>query len=159
MNAEQYSRMYEVFAAARRLSRSDREHYLLAACEDDNGLRAEVEKLLAVDARPAAIDNSRSAARESLEALSLVVGAPVRSPPEHIGHYRIHSELGRGGMGVVYEAEQDDPRRRVALKVIRTSMVSRSLLQRFRHEARVLGHLHGSSFWTVRWGPWFRHVV
>ncbi len=44
-------------------------------------------------------------------------------------------------MGVVYEAEQEDPRRRVALKVIRQGMVNRRLLSRFRHEAHVLGQL------------------
>jgi WD40 repeat protein len=45
-------------------------------------------------------------------------------------------------MGVVYEAEQDDPRRAVALKVIRPGLVSPALLKRFAHEARLLGRLH-----------------
>ena len=55
--------------------------------------------------------------------------------------YRVVRLIGEGGMGVVYEAEQDDPRRRVALKVIRPGLASRELLQRFRHEAQVLGQL------------------
>ncbi len=44
-------------------------------------------------------------------------------------------------MGVVFEAEQDNPRRVVALKVIRTGLASDSVVRRFRHEAEVLGRL------------------
>ncbi|MEO0630524.1 MAG: serine/threonine-protein kinase, partial [Planctomycetota bacterium] len=50
-------------------------------------------------------------------------------------------ELGRGGMGVVYEAEQDAPRRRVALKVIHRWLMSDRVLRRFDREAEVLGRL------------------
>jgi eukaryotic-like serine/threonine-protein kinase len=45
-------------------------------------------------------------------------------------------------MGTVYEAEQDNPRRTVALKVIRAGLVSPPLLKRFAHEAQILGRLH-----------------
>src|SRR5688572_9589566 len=61
--------------------------------------------------------------------------------PETVGPYRILRKLGQGGMGSVYEAEQDNPRRTVALKMIRPGLVSGSLLARFRHEAQVLGRL------------------
>src|SRR5262249_49920035 len=50
--------------------------------------------------------------------------------------------LGEGGMGAVYEAEQDNPRRPVALKVIRPGLVSPALLKRFAREAEILGRLH-----------------
>ncbi len=63
------------------------------------------------------------------------------TPLERVGAYRIIREIGRGGMGVVYEAEQDDPRRRVALKVVATGLASPGLVDRFRHEAQVLGRL------------------
>src|SRR5262249_48122191 len=49
---------------------------------------------------------------------------------------------GEGGMGTVYEAEQDNPRRTVALKVIRPGLASDALLQRFAREAQILGRLH-----------------
>jgi tetratricopeptide (TPR) repeat protein/predicted Ser/Thr protein kinase len=49
--------------------------------------------------------------------------------------------LGEGGMGTVYEAEQDNPRRTVALKVIRAGLVSPPLLKRFAREAHILGLL------------------
>ena len=61
--------------------------------------------------------------------------------PAQIGNYRIIREIGRGGMGIVYEAEQERPRRRVALKVIRTMNASPRLLQRFEREGQLLGRL------------------
>jgi serine/threonine protein kinase len=51
--------------------------------------------------------------------------------PAAIGHYRILRLLGEGGMGAVYEAEQDQPRRTVALKVIKPGHASPELLRRF----------------------------
>jgi tetratricopeptide (TPR) repeat protein/tRNA A-37 threonylcarbamoyl transferase component Bud32 len=58
-----------------------------------------------------------------------------------IAGYRLVRELGEGGMGIVYEAEQDSPKRRVALKLIRPGLASRRTLRRFEHEAEVLGRL------------------
>jgi tetratricopeptide (TPR) repeat protein len=68
------------------------------------------------------------------------------APPEHplpavIGRYRIVRLLGEGGMGTVYEAEQDSPRRNVALKVLKGGLGSPELLWRFEHESRALGRL------------------
>lgn len=65
-------------------------------------------------------------------------GAPV---PATIGRFRTLRVIGQGGMGVVYLAEQDNPRRQVALKVIRPGMASAGLLRRFEFEAQVLGRL------------------
>ena len=61
--------------------------------------------------------------------------------PERIGDYRIIRTLGEGGMGTVFEAEQDQPHRRVALKVIRPDFVSADLMRRFNRETEVLGRL------------------
>ena len=58
--------------------------------------------------------------------------------PASIGKYTIVRELGHGGMGVVYEATQDFPKRRVALKVIRPELIGRSTTRRFEHEAEAL---------------------
>jgi predicted Ser/Thr protein kinase len=61
---------------------------------------------------------------------------------ERIGDFRIVRVLGEGGMGVVYEAEQENPRRRVALKVVRTARMSvPEIVKRFEREAHVLGLL------------------
>lgn len=58
-----------------------------------------------------------------------------------VGAFRILRRIGAGGMGVVYEAEQDRPRRRVALKLIRPEFLSESALARFRRESELLGRL------------------
>ncbi len=62
--------------------------------------------------------------------------------PASIGRYRIVRLLGEGGMGAVYEAEQDQPRRRVALKVIKSAWADPDLLRRFEQEFQTLGRLH-----------------
>jgi tRNA A-37 threonylcarbamoyl transferase component Bud32 len=65
------------------------------------------------------------------------------SSPTQLGDFRIVRELGRGGMGVVYEAEQISLRRRVALKVLRFGAVAdKEALERFRREAETVAHLH-----------------
>ncbi len=54
-------------------------------------------------------------------------------PPSQLGEYRLRREIGRGGMGVVYEAVQESLGRRVALKVLPAGFAGRgSLLERFR---------------------------
>jgi tetratricopeptide (TPR) repeat protein len=63
------------------------------------------------------------------------------SLPAAIGRYRIVRLLGEGGMGTVYEAEQEQPRRFVALKVIRPGLATPERLWRFTHEAQALGRL------------------
>jgi tetratricopeptide (TPR) repeat protein len=57
------------------------------------------------------------------------------------GHYRLIRLIGRGGMGAVYEAEQDSPRRIVALKVIKPGLASEELARRFAQESQALGRL------------------
>ncbi|MDO9695222.1 MAG: serine/threonine-protein kinase [Candidatus Latescibacteria bacterium] len=61
--------------------------------------------------------------------------------PARVGRYRPLRILGQGGMGVVYEAEQDEPRRRVALKVIRPELATAEMRRRFSHESLFLGRL------------------
>ena len=68
--------------------------------------------------------------------------APERLLPETIGTYRILGLIGEGGMGAVYSAEQQQPKRVVALKVIRAGFASAELLRRFELESQVLGRLH-----------------
>lgn len=78
--------------------------------------------------------------------------APLpRSPAEPaaalgcLGDFRLLHEIGRGGMGIVYEAEQISLRRRVALKVLPfAAALDPKRLERFRHEAQAAAHLHHS---------------
>src|SRR5262245_33067325 len=139
-------RVEALFHQAADLPPEEQRALLDAACADDPGLRAEVERLLADDAR---------LGMDGIEETFLAspVARPPRPPthspgpgerpaPPRIGRYRILRLLGEGGMGVVYEAEQDNPRRTVALKVIRPGLVSPVLLKRFAQEAQILGRLH-----------------
>jgi eukaryotic-like serine/threonine-protein kinase len=66
----------------------------------------------------------------------------AEAPPAAIGRYRILRLLGEGGMGAVYEAEQELPHRMVALKVIRAGFANSEMLRRFENEAQALGRLH-----------------
>jgi non-specific serine/threonine protein kinase/serine/threonine-protein kinase len=68
--------------------------------------------------------------------------AAWRQLPATLGRYRILRLLGEGGMGAVYEAEQEKPRRAVALKVIKAAWSSPELVQRFQQEWQALGRLH-----------------
>ena len=68
---------------------------------------------------------------------------PATDAPATLGEFRIIRELGRGGMGVVYEAEQTSLRRHVALKVLRFGAVAdEDAMKRFRREAETVARLH-----------------
>src|SRR5260370_1044046 len=63
----------------------------------------------------------------------------ITRPPSHIGHYKLLQQIGEGGCGVVYMAEQQEPvRRRVALKIIKLGMDTRSVINRFEAERQAL---------------------
>src|ERR1700733_5813624 len=68
-------------------------------------------------------------------------GDSAPAQPSFIGRFRIIRLLGEGGMGAVYEAEQDHPRRIVALKIIKPGVASPELLRRFDQESHALGRL------------------
>ena len=76
--------------------------------------------------------------------------ARVDGPPRRLGEYRIIREIGRGGMGVVYEAEQLSLGRRVALKVLPPGAEDYApQVQRFRREARAAARLHHTNIVPV----------
>ena len=145
-------RVRELFAQAADLPRHEREAFLDAACRGDAALRAEVEGLLAYDSHFGADADEDGFLKSPLvrapeTKLSGSSLRPLREQPDlplHIGRYRILRRHGEGGMGTVYEAEQDNPRRTVALKVIRRGVVSPELVKRFGHEAQILARLQHS---------------
>lgn len=77
-------------------------------------------------------------------------GAAEQQPPERLGDFRILREIGRGGMGVVYEAEQESLGRRVAIKVLpRQFFEDAGRRQRFEREARLAAGLHHTNIVPV----------
>ncbi len=75
---------------------------------------------------------------------------PALAQLERLGDYRILREVGRGGMGVVYEAEQESLGRHVALKVLPSSaLLNPTYLARFRREAQAAGRLHHTNIVPV----------
>lgn len=85
----------------------------------------------------AVIDDERPEPRQRGEGLR----PRPTSTPKTIGHYRILEKLGEGGMGLVFAAEQDSPRRRVAVKLLRTAFASESAYRRFAVESEILARL------------------
>jgi len=119
--------------------------------EESDGSDAAGSKRAALDALDGAATDVRDAAIALMEAHHRAKGlllddstAPTRSalPPPTFDNYRVLREIGRGGFGVVYEAEQTHPvQRHVALKVLRADVASDATAARFRTEAAALARL------------------
>ncbi len=127
-----FDRVAELFEGARSRSGDERDAFLEASGETGEIL-GQVRELLA---------HHDDDAGDLDEAPGAGPGAGMfDDAPRTIGRYRIDRRLGLGGMGVVYLAEQDNPRRRVAIKVMRPGAISPELLKRFDLEAELLGRL------------------
>ena len=132
-----------IFAEARKLGAAARRAYLDGACGGDDTLRAEVEALLSAHDEapgPGAPDPFLPPRPDLAAEVLGATGGPERAPPEIPG-FRILGRRAEGGMGTVYVAEQDQPRRRVALKVLRPEGATPDGRRRFEREAEVLARL------------------
>jgi len=126
-----------IFDAALQLPAERRADYLQQACGDDTPLRQRVDRLLRAHEEaggflepPAALPPNQT----------VVVPIPLMEKPgDKIGRYKLLQQIGEGGCGVVYMAEQEEPvRRRVALKVIKLGMDTKSVIARFEAERQAL---------------------
>jgi serine/threonine protein kinase/WD40 repeat protein len=126
----------EVFLKALELpSAGARQEYLAGACAGNTALRAEVEALLEASARAGSFLESPATA------LAETVDRPPVSerPGTAIGPYKLLEQIGEGGFGVVFLAEQQQPiRRKVALKVLKPGMDSKQVIARFEAERQAL---------------------
>ena len=129
MDAERWQRVSELFHSACDYPPEQRKARLLESCPEDEDLRREVESLL----------NQEISLNGPLERVAQQAGE--RRFPQAIGRYRIRALVGEGGMGAVYEAEQENPRRTVALKVVRSVLAAPELRRRFVQESQALGRL------------------
>src|SRR5215831_3952198 len=102
------SMLREVFTEAAEIADSAaRSAFLDSACNGDKTLRAKVERLLRAESRAGNFLRERGD--------TTTFGLSLEKPGERIGRYRLIEQIGRGGGGVVYLAEQEEPvRRRVA---------------------------------------------
>lgn len=133
---------------------AERDAYVAGACQGDPRLQREVASLLAADANaPGVFLCALAGGSDPLggDAAEKLIG-------QRIGEFTIRSVIARGGMGTVFEAEQHEPRRIVALKVLTRGAALRSALRRFQFEAQVLAHLrhpHVAQIYqagTFEWG-------
>ena len=127
MTPERWQRAAEAFEAALELNTEQRSAFLSKLSPDDASLRGEVEALLAEDAVQAKTPQS-------------VIGAATLAG-KRIGCYKVVRVIGEGGMGVVFEAEQEHPCRIIALKVIKPGYANAELSRRFERESEVLARL------------------
>jgi eukaryotic-like serine/threonine-protein kinase len=129
-NPEQWQKVKEILGAALEREPAERAPFLQGACGHDKSLRAEVESLL-------------SAYQKSVELSEpALAGKPAVDDPharKFIDPYQLIRKLGEGGMGEVWLAEQTAPLwRPVALKLIRSGLYDKAVLQRFQSERQSL---------------------
>ena len=127
MALERWHQVAEALEAALGLNPEQRSAFLAKLNSDDPSLRSEVEALLAEDALQANTAPSP-------------IGVATLAGKRMAG-YRLVRVIGEGGMGVVFEAEQEHPHRIVALKLIKPGFANAELLRRFERESQVLARL------------------
>ncbi|MHC4992522.1 MAG: serine/threonine protein kinase [Planctomycetota bacterium] len=133
MTDPQWDQLKGIVADALEKEPGQRAAFLDSACGGNDKLRHQAEALLEI--------------QDEADAYFEVATQPGAPDPElqearkTIGRYTTRRVIATGGMGTVYEAEQDHPRRQVALKVLRHGAASSTALRRFRHEAEILGRL------------------
>jgi serine/threonine protein kinase/formylglycine-generating enzyme required for sulfatase activity len=141
-------RSAEIFEQIVELGLDARAAFLDEACGEDAQLRAEVESLLAAhDAAGAFLGRPTGDLRSGASGAAADGDAPS---PRVIGRYKLLQEIGEGGFGTVWMAEQSEPvRRRVALKIIKPGMDTRQVIARFEAERQALALMDHPNIATV----------
>ncbi|MFL6215913.1 MAG: protein kinase domain-containing protein [Blastocatellia bacterium] len=144
MTPERWKQVENVFQTALDLAPDERERYITQVCADDQELKGEVAALLTQYEASGDLLTKTLSVPGGLHALAALLD------DEHdpmigrtLGAYRIEREIGRGGMGAVYEAARADNvfRRRVAIKLVKRGMDTDFILRRFRNERQILASL------------------
>ncbi len=130
-----------IFGQALSLPDADRRAaYLDEACGCDAALRAEVDSLLQAEAAASGFLNSRRPHTHRAQTLAEPPGGPVDIHPKSgLGPYKLLEQIGEGGMGTVYLAQQTEPiKRLVAIKLLKGRLDSRQVVGRFEAERQTL---------------------
>lgn len=136
-----FERALELFAEACDRPADERDAFVRERAAGDGLLLQHTLQLLAGDTHPSAfLDGGSAPVAARLLPTSLIDDGRTAFP-ERIGPYRILRPIGEGSMGIVFEAEQDHPRRRVALKLLRTNLTRPDRARRFQREIDVLARL------------------
>ena len=136
----------QMFSEACRMQAGEREAYLKGACGDDLALRSMVEALLKADADAGSFlasstedVNPDATVPMSGQGLRPAPTAPTEQRGQMIGRYKLLEQIGEGGFGTVWVAEQKEPvKRRIALKIIKLGMDTRQVIARFEAERQAL---------------------
>lgn len=143
MTPERWEKLKGLCNSALEREPGERSSFLAKACIGDEGLRRDAESMIArATLRGGVLDGPIWKDFQFQPVAGVAVVEVAQPTPAAVGRYRILRVIGEGGMGVVYEAEQDHPRRRVALKVIRPGLASAQMLRRFDRESQALARLH-----------------
>src|ERR1700752_1981605 len=147
MKAERWQRVNDLFQSAAERRPEERAAFLHEACQGDEGLFREVESLLASSERA---ENFIEAPAFQVAPELLTDNRDSASVGELIGHYRIESLIGVGGMGEVYLARDERLGRKVALKLLPERLTAdETQLTRFKTEARSASALNHPNILTV----------
>ena len=147
MKAERWKQVNDLFQSAVERAPEERAAFLDETCDDDEGMRREVESLL----------TSHERAENFIEVPAFEVAPELVTNDKAgaligklIGHYRIESLIGVGGMGEVYLARDERLGRKTALKLLPDNLTTdKAQLSRFKNEARSASALNHPNILTV----------
>src|SRR6266516_4345734 len=145
MTPERWQQLKHIFQSALERNPAERSAFLNQACADDPALRSQVESLIA----------SHDQAGDSIEAMAAEAATEMLDDDraivgKQIGHYQVLSNIGRGGMGEVFLAQDTSLGRKVALKLLRSDFTRiEERLRRFQQEARAASALNHPNILTI----------
>jgi serine/threonine protein kinase len=133
----------EIFDTARELAADERAACLAEKCGQDADLRQRIEEMLAADAAAGEFFKTHDAPSPTVILADASLAPLIEKAGDRIGRYKLLQQIGEGGMGLVYMAEQDQPvRRSVALKIIKLGMDTRQVVARFEAERQALAMMN-----------------